>query len=860
MSMSLRAKIRGKRKPCTKNELPAEQHGTCRKNLQAQNCRQSYVLYFCWSKDNASAHFEKIRGARIRSRFRSINVHAEPQRFKLRWTGDFSKIQKPHCGGHGQWSSANKRGSTSFRSRFWSLRDSAITRRNACCSIAWKTLRRPLISNEWVSGHKPRFTKEGKTFFAKRTILFRLLFPGYPPILVAFHLQHQLCRNCLQQLQPKSEVTDKLQETGPDHAQKNKTKITRGMAVEMRTTVCEIFLNGWRSSQIIHRTQKCLHPHTFLRTQIRNVPRKCYQNPRKCSIFHFPKDRNCEVCLRTKKKQGLLAEDALAKQYLEQKSFVTWWQLITKFSVEGCESRNNHRFAGCETRNRSPQRGGWIKKQSPIRCRVSGSCHSMDAILSVQKKGFKGDGKEFTNVPRAVTQAKIYWCRQFIGLEQILWRSVLESWNFNNSSIQDKWHCWKSRTKSERRNFKQYCYNQDWMKDGGLISWNAVAVFELSKTWGRQGDSEWKMIWRTIQRANDSQWSNGWISSDFCEGFMKNSSIWQENISWYLPWLWVDRGVGFGKEMFWLRIWKIWKSWTHQKFILEESTRKKYWQKGDDFKIPAADGTAKMSERDYEFREPTQRREPTVRSEDFSSELQGETGESQPTESKDVAEARADFWSIHGDFIHRHNEPPVQLYVPREETQGLLILISTCCKKNVLMTIGMSLRVDICQIHGKDSQRSLQWRRNLPEDNRGPGGDWQKFKRLRDRSCMAWSMDQNKESRSESRKTIMEKQEGKTRQCTTTEKNLLWWSGWPRIQGKPLNTRGENRKGPWTQPCRAKRRFTPATGNWLRRWLHLTKFQKPSMVVKWNPTNPQGNEWNLLYEDHTASNKLLRWC
>ena len=36
---------------------------------------------------------------------------------------------------------------------------------------------------------------------------------------------------------------------------------------------------------------------------------------------------------------------------------------------------------------------------------------------------------------------------------------------------------------------------------------------------------------------------------------------------------------------------------------------------------------------------------------------------------KDDAEARADFWSIQGDFIYRlHNEPRVQLYVPKEET------------------------------------------------------------------------------------------------------------------------------------------------------------------------------------------------
>ena len=47
---------------------------------------------------------------------------------------------------------------------------------------------------------------------------------------------------------------------------------------------------------------------------------------------------------------------------------------------------------------------------------------------------------------------------------------------------------------------------------------------------------------------------------------------------------------------------------------------------GDEFIFPFADGTAKMSGKDHDFREPTLIREPTVRSEDFSTELHGEQG------------------------------------------------------------------------------------------------------------------------------------------------------------------------------------------------------------------------------------------
>ena len=95
--------------------------------------------------------------------------------------------------------------------------------------------------------------------------------------------------------------------------------------------------------------------------------------------------------------------------------------------------------------------------------------------------------------------------------------------------------------------------------------------------------------------------------------------------------------------------------------------------KGDQFIFPVAAGAAKLSVRDFEIREPTPRREQTVRSEDFSEELQGEPGRSQPTESTDDAEARADFWSIQGDFINRHHsEPRVQL-----RAEGRNILDST---------------------------------------------------------------------------------------------------------------------------------------------------------------------------------------
>ena len=130
-------------------------------------------------------------------------------------------------------------------------------------------------SCECVSGQKPRLTKEGEDNFLQN---------GCPPVLGATRRHHRRRRICLQQDQLKSEVTDEPQETGAERK--------RGMTIEIRTTVCKIFRNGWRSTQTILRTSQ---------NSDSERPTKVVSKSSKHSFFtHFPKDRNCEVCLRTK--------------------------------------------------------------------------------------------------------------------------------------------------------------------------------------------------------------------------------------------------------------------------------------------------------------------------------------------------------------------------------------------------------------------------------------------------------------------------------------------------------------------------------------------------------------------------------
>ena len=55
---------------------------------------------------------------------------------------------------------------------------------------------------------------------------------------------------------------------------------------------------------------------------------------KQCVSSHFPKDPNCDICLKTKKERGLLAEDVFLQSCPERKFLVTWWPQITKFSVK----------------------------------------------------------------------------------------------------------------------------------------------------------------------------------------------------------------------------------------------------------------------------------------------------------------------------------------------------------------------------------------------------------------------------------------------------------------------------------------------------------------------------------------------
>ena len=98
-----------------------------------------------------------------------------------------------------------------------------------------------------------------------------------------------------------------------------------------------------------------------------------------------------------------------------------------------------------------------------------------------------------------------------------------------------------------------------------------------------------------------------------------------------------------------------------------------------------------------------------MRSEDLSGEFQGEPGESQPTESTDDAQARADVGSSQGDFIHRHHiEPRGQLCVPKEETFPIPL-------KYIDVIRSTHTNLDVLQEKRIDDRWNVDATRSLPD-------------------------------------------------------------------------------------------------------------------------------------------------
>ena len=159
-------------------------------------------------------------------------------------------------------------------------------------------------------------------------------------------------------------------------------------------------------------------------------------------------------------------------------------------------------------------------------------------------------------------------------------------------------------------------------------------------------------------------------------------------------------------------------------------------QKWEELTFPIVRWYSKIvGEKTTNSREPTPRREQTVRSEGLSGELRAEPDGPQPAYSNDDGESWKDYCCVQGDLIHRHhNEPRVHsmcrtkkhsiFHWNRSMLRESLTQIWIGCKKSELMTAEMSMKIhmfvgflernhNIYSIEGDTSKRIYVVRRRL---------------------------------------------------------------------------------------------------------------------------------------------------
>ena len=481
----------------------------------------------------------------------------------------------------------------------------------------------------------------------------------------------------------------------------------------------------------------------------------------------------------------------------------------------------------------------------------------MDSILSVKDQNFSGDGEEFNKVSRAVRKAESHSHWQFIGIWEALWNL---SWN----------HRFSTPHSSETNGIAERAVRR--VKEGT----SAVLLQSgLDETWW--ADSvECYCYLRNIQdlladgktpcekrfgEPSEGPGGNGWTLSDFCTRPVKAPSIWQESFTWNIPRICVDCGGLWKGDTLIADIEELEKMDASEIYPRRINV-KEVWisQNGENSIFPIADGTAKVSGRDHEFREPTPRREQLVGSQDLRGELQGESAGPQPTGSKDDAEARKDFLSIQGDFMYRHHiEPRVQLHVPKEETFTIPL-------KCIDVTRATHTNLDVLQETRIDDHWNVDANRSLSDSWNGftkftlltekppkgflcLGGDWQKFKQLPDlRMCgLKYGLKLEKPLKRENSKN------GQSR-----IQNPMTVEGWEALISsiqKMVNIRKTHQKreekvgssNGAAMPCKKRTKKRSSFQETETKREEPTRFKKQSMHVSWRLMSPRDNVWNHFY-------------
>ena len=256
----------------------------------------------------------------------------------------------------------------------------------------------------------------------------------------------------------------------------------------------------------------------------------------KHSVYnHFPKDRNCEICQRTKS-QGLRAEDVLAESYIVQKILVIWSQPITKFSVKD---------VNLET---------IIDTQSWCKTWLPNGCSRIRAKLKLLRKQKRA--------------CKSSWSRQG-NLKVIYTDNSLE---FGKACEDLSWnHCTSTPHRSQTNGIAERAVRrvkegtsavllQSGLNEkiGGRIPWNATLICETFKISCLMGRLHMKDALENLFRDQLSRFGSlVWELPYLCEKPVKN------------PW-WNLEGWHNGCKTL-----RSWKRWPHRESTQKDSMQRK---------------------------------------------------------------------------------------------------------------------------------------------------------------------------------------------------------------------------------------------------------------------------------------------
>ena len=135
----------------------------------------------------------------------------------------------------------------------------------------------------------------------------------------------------------------------------------------------------------------------------------------------------------------------------------------------------------------------------------------MDSILSVQKTDFTRDGKEFTKVPRVVTNVKSYLYGQFSGI----WKNLVKIYH----GIIEIQHLIDQRQVASLK--EPYEGTFAVLLQSGLDEkwWAVFDGMLLPSAKCPRPPGRWKnpcVVRRNTQKPTDSFWDKGRTLSDFC--------------------------------------------------------------------------------------------------------------------------------------------------------------------------------------------------------------------------------------------------------------------------------------------------------------------------------------------------------